>query len=111
MARHQSERLWSLARGQMLALALAMLVALIAAMPADALPPRFQEDTPLTGLHFPTQVRFAPDGRVFVAEKPGLVVTYSSLTDTTPDPVVDLRGDVYNSWDRGLLGMALDPSF
>jgi len=95
----------------MLALVVALLLALVASAPARALPSGFQEDTPLTGLNFPTQVRFAPDGRVFVTEKAGIVKQYSSLSDSSPDTVVDLRGDVYNAWDRGLLGMALDPSF
>jgi glucose/arabinose dehydrogenase len=95
----------------MRALVLGMLAVLLAATSADALPTRFQEDTPLTGLHLPTQIRFAPDGRVFVAEKPGLVREYSSVTDSSPRTVVDLRTDVFNFWDRGLLGMAVDPSF
>ena len=36
---------------------------------ATTLPASFQESTVITGLSFPTAVRFAPDGRVFVAEK------------------------------------------
>src|SRR5689334_10777084 len=100
-----------LARSALLALAIGALLALLASAPASALPSGFQEDTPLTGLDFPTQVRFAPDGSVFVAEKSGIVKEFSSLTDTTPTTVVDLRSDVFNAWDRGLLGLALDPSF
>ena len=56
-------------------------------------------------------VRFAADGRVLVAEKSGLVKMYSGLRDTSPETVADLRVNTYNFWDRGLLGMALDPNF
>ena len=56
-------------------------------------------------------VRFSPDGRVFVAEKSGLIKVFDNLSDTTPTTFADLRTNVYNFWDRGLLGMALDPAF
>ena len=58
-----------------------------------------------------TAVRFASDGRVFVAQKNGLLKEFDSLTDTTPTTVLDLRDEVHNYWDRGLLGLALDPNF
>src|SRR5262245_49789716 len=45
----------------------------------------FSEEVYFTGLRAPTTVRFGPDGRVFVAEKSGLVKVFASLTDTTPD--------------------------
>jgi glucose/arabinose dehydrogenase len=93
------------------ALALAMLAALLAAGRAQALPDGFQQDTVISGLTEPTQVRFAPDGKIFVAEKQGTIEQYDSLSDSTPTTVVDLHKDVYNYWDRGLLGMAVDPQF
>src|SRR5690349_7934232 len=37
----------------------------------DILPSGFQDQTVFTGLSFPTKMVFAPDGRVFVAEKSG----------------------------------------
>jgi glucose/arabinose dehydrogenase len=46
-----------------------------------------------------------------VAEKSGLVKVFSGLDDTTPTTFADLRTEVHNFWDRGLLGLALDPSF
>jgi glucose/arabinose dehydrogenase/PKD repeat protein len=64
-----------------------------------------------SGLTQPTAVRFAPDGRVFVAEKSGLIKVFDSLTDATPTVFADLRTEVYNYWDRGLQGLALDPQF
>src|SRR5690348_1015815 len=75
------------------------------------LPPGFQQSTAFSGLTQPTAVRFSPDGRVFVAEKSGLIKVFASLTATTPTVFADLRSEVFNAYDRGLLGIALDPSF
>jgi glucose/arabinose dehydrogenase len=80
------------------------------ALAAD-LPPGFQESIAFSGLDTPTVVRFSPDGRVFVAEKRGVIKVFDSLNDPTPDVFADLNVNVYNFWDRGLLGMALDPNF
>ena len=75
------------------------------------LPTGFQDQTPITGLNLPTAVQFASDGRVFIAEKSGLIKVFDDLNDTTPTTFADLRTEVYNFWDRGLLGLALDPNF
>jgi PKD repeat protein len=40
-----------------------------------------------------------------------VVKVFDSLTDTTPTTFADLRTNVHNFWDRGLLGMALAPGF
>ena len=89
------------------------LLTLLVATPASAgdLPPGFQETRPSAASTDPTVVRFAPDGRVFVAEKSGLIKVFDGLDDTTPTMFADLRTKVHNYWDRGLLGMALDPNF
>jgi glucose/arabinose dehydrogenase len=76
-----------------------------------ATPPGFEESTVIDGLTNPTVVRFAADGRIFVAEKRGVIKVFDSLTDPTPDVFADLNVNVYNFWDRGLLGMALAPNF
>jgi len=76
-----------------------------------ALPPGFQDEVALGGLEQPVNFRFAPDGRIFVAEKPGKIVVFEDLEDTTPEVFADLRTDVYETGDRGLLGLALDPEF
>lgn len=87
-------------------------VALAGSATADpALPPGFQDEVVFSGLEQPTNFRFAPDGRVFVAEKPGRILVYEGTEDTTPEVFADLRGDVYDNGDRGLLGLALDPGF
>ncbi len=97
---------------------LAMLA--LAAAPAMAelsLPPGFQ-DTELEfegfthgGLEEPTSIRFAPNGEVFVAQKAGEVLDYESTSDKTPTVFADLRTQVYDLGDRGILGMAIDPKF
>jgi len=75
------------------------------------LPPGFQDSVVLTGMTNPTAVRFASDGRVFVAEKSGVIKVFPSLSGGTPTIFADLSTEVYNFWDRGLLGLALDPNF
>jgi glucose/arabinose dehydrogenase len=71
----------------------------------------FVETTVFSGLIEPTTMQFASDGRVFVAEKRGVIKVFDSLSDTTPDIFADLRTKVHNYWDRGMLGLALHPSF
>jgi glucose/arabinose dehydrogenase len=78
---------------------------------AVSLPTGFQEQIVFSGLTEPTALRFAPDGRVFVAEKSGVIKVFDSLTDTTPTVFADLRTQVHNYWDRGLLDVALAPGF
>src|SRR4029078_9183389 len=85
----------------------------LAAVRAEApqLPSGFSDPTVITGLTQPTTVQFSADGRIFIAEKSGLIKVYDSLSDTTPTIFADLSTQVYNYWDRGLLGLALDPNF
>jgi glucose/arabinose dehydrogenase len=91
----------------------AVALACCAAPPAGAvtLPAGFAEETVLTGLSNPTAFRFSPDGRIFVAEKRGTIQEFDGLNDTTPRLYADLRTNVDNYWDRGLLDIELDPSF
>ncbi|MFF1816963.1 PQQ-dependent sugar dehydrogenase [Kribbella sp. NPDC058245] len=90
-----------------------LLVPLVATGSARAVaaPSGFSEQTVFSGLSNPTNVAFSPDGRVFVAEKSGLIKVFDSLDDPTPSVYADLRTEVYNFWDRGLLGLALHPNF
>jgi glucose/arabinose dehydrogenase len=78
---------------------------------AQTMPPGFGDTTLISGLTAPTAVRFAPDGRVFVIEKGGLVKEFESLTDPAPRVVADLRDEVMDYVDRGLLGLAVPPGF
>ena len=63
------------------------------------------------GFTNPSAVAFAADGHVFVAEKSGIVKVFDSLTDATATVFADLRTNVHNMWDRGLLGLAVHPNF
>ncbi len=76
-----------------------------------AVPAGFTDQVTLTGLTHPTVIQFAANGRVFVAEKGGLIKVFDSLSDTTPTVFADLRSKVDDYWDRGLLGLALAPNF
>jgi glucose/arabinose dehydrogenase len=79
---------------------------------AAGVPPAgFSDTVAIAGLTQPTTVAFAGDGRVFVGEKSGLIKVFDSLADTSPTVFADLRTQVHNFWDRGLLGLALDPQF
>ena len=76
---------------------------------AGSTPAGFTDSVAMTGLSNPTAVRFSSDGRVFVAEKSGLIKVFDSLSDPTPTVFADLRTNVYNFWDRGLLGPGARP--
>ena len=82
-----------------LALACALAFAALVAAPspsaqATALQPGFNESVVFSGMTEPTDLAFTPDGRVFVAEKSGLIKAFSSLSATTPTVAVDLRTQV-----------------
>ncbi len=88
---------------------------LVAFAAADAgaanLPSGFREDRFLADLKEPTSVAFTPDGRIFASEKSGRIVVYDDLEDDEKTVAADLRKQVYDTGDRGLLSMALDPEF
>ena len=73
--------------------------------------PGFSQAVVFSGLSNPTAVRFLPDGRVIVIEKSGLIKLFPNITTNTFTQVADLRTEVHNFWDRGLLGLAVDPNF
>jgi glucose/arabinose dehydrogenase len=78
---------------------------------ASTLPSGFRDSVVLSGLTNPTVLQFAPDGRIFVGQKNGVIKVFQSLTDTNPVTFADLSGEVDDYWDRGLLGLALPPNF
>jgi glucose/arabinose dehydrogenase len=82
-----------------------------AAQGAQMEAPGFQDEPVITGLEEPSTFRFSPDGRVFVAEKTGKILVYDNIADKTPTLFADLRTEAYDSGDRGILGLALDPGF
>jgi glucose/arabinose dehydrogenase len=103
-----------LAAAFLCALAAMLIAAFAASAPAlaePALPEGFQDEVVFDGLEQPTNFRFAADGRIFVAEKPGRILVFDGPEDKTPTVFADLRTDVYDNGDRGLLGIELDPEF
>lgn len=91
--------------------ALLAVVGLPSPASAAVLPTGFREQTVLTGLNQPMNIEFAPDGRIFVAEKAGRIKVFDSIADTTATIFADLSVNVHNQNDRGLLGLALHPDF
>ncbi|GAB3848865.1 PQQ-dependent sugar dehydrogenase [Dactylosporangium cerinum] len=78
---------------------------------ATSLPAGFSEQVVFAGLVHPTKVVFSPDGRVFVAEKSGVIKVFDSLSSTTAHVFADLSAEVHDYEDEGLLGLALPPNF
>lgn len=76
---------------------------------AQAGPPEgFALATVAAGFEQATAFAFAPDGRVFVTEKPGRVKV---VDGGTTHLFLDLTDEVSEIADRGLLGVAVDPEF
>jgi glucose/arabinose dehydrogenase len=70
---------------------------------------RFRVETPVSALEIPWSMTFAPDGRLFVTERPGRV-RILNLASSTSELALTLDG-VYRQGEAGLLGLALDPDF
>ena len=69
---------------------------------------RFRVETVLTGLEVPWSMNFAPDGRLFITERPGRVriVTLGGSSE-----LALTLDSVYALGEAGLLGLAIDPEF
>ena len=70
----------------------------------------FSGQTIISGLSQPTTMEFAAGGRMFIAQKNGIVRL--AVDDTLlSEPFLDISEQVNNVSDRGLLGMAVHPQF
>jgi glucose/arabinose dehydrogenase len=90
------------------------ILCLIAAPTAASAAPTFTnpsfESVPLaSGLDLPTDVTWAPDGRMFIAEKEGYVRVVEPDGTLLPKPIVDIHDHVLPYGDRGLIGIAAAP--
>jgi glucose/arabinose dehydrogenase len=65
----------------------------------------------VAGLDGPTALAYAPDGRLFIAEKAGRVRVADASGRLQRDPMIDLSDHVNAEVDRGLLGLAVDADF
>jgi glucose/arabinose dehydrogenase len=70
---------------------------------------RFRVEVVVKGLEIPWSFAFAPDGRLFVTERPGRV-RIVDIARGTSDVALTLD-DVFAEGEGGLLGLALDPAF
>lgn len=77
-------------------------------VPAITLPDAFQSTVFASGLQQPTAMEFAPDGRIFVAEKGG---TVRIVANGNPLATPFLSLPVDTASERGLIGITLDPNF
>jgi glucose/arabinose dehydrogenase len=71
-------------------------------------PENLQVETFVTGLETPWAIDIAPDGRVFISERPGRIRVIKDGR-LLPEPWMTL--DAAESGEAGLLGLALDPNF
>src|ERR687896_445856 len=98
-----------------MALALLASVGTLLALPigpaqgATALPQGFTESRVVSGLTGPTDMEFAPDGRLFVAEQTGKVRI--AKPDRTLATFLDISAKVDSNGERGLQALTFDPAF
>lgn len=70
---------------------------------------RFRVQEVVTNLNVPWSLAFAPDGRLFVTERPGRVLVFDLALGTSE--VALTLDDVFDQVEAGVLGLALDPDF
>jgi len=71
--------------------------------------PRFRRSLVASGLNEPTTLEFTPDGRLFIAERGGrILVVQDGAVLPTPLIQINVNSDF---GERGLVGLAVDPSF
>ncbi len=106
-----SKRLTS--RSERRLLCVAVLIALHLGRHGVAQPnfaPGFGQQLIAADLGHPVGIAFALDGRMFVADQAG-AVRVIQFGEMLAQPFIDLGDEVNGQWDRGLLGIALDPDF
>jgi glucose/arabinose dehydrogenase len=100
-------------------LPLVLFIASYTGMDAQPLPAAYVQTTIVSGLQYPTAFDWTPDGRYIVTLKGGnssgscangKILTYSS-TGTLLATFYDLTDSVNCDFERGLLGVAVDPDF
>lgn len=94
--------------GRLCALGLMVLTPLLATRLAAADPVGFLDQRVVGGLQTPTAFAFLPDGRILVAERAGAVRLVRDGV-LTADPLLTVG--VSLQVERGLLGIAVDPTF
>jgi glucose/arabinose dehydrogenase len=70
----------------------------------------FTTETIVSGLVQPIAFDESSDGRIFVAEKAGIIRVIEN-GQLLPTPFLDINEEVNSHHDRGMMGIALDPDF
>jgi glucose/arabinose dehydrogenase len=90
--------------------AVAVTIACPCAAEAATYPAGFEEQTIVGGLTRPTTVAWAPDGRMFIVEKDGLLKVVAPGASTAT--VLANHSTRVNDYDdRGMVGLAVDSQF
>ena len=92
-----------------LALAAVALVLSSGPVRGEALVPGFTDTEFADGVSNPTAMAFAPDGRLFVAQKTGQLRVITPTGQLLDRPFLNVRTNT--AGERGLLGVAFDPQF
>jgi glucose/arabinose dehydrogenase len=89
---------------------LALVLVAFGALPSNAVADGAAAFEPwLTGLQFPTNMAWSPDGRLFVTEKDAGNVRIVQDGELLPEPFLHLN--VVSGSEMGMLGIALHPEF
>jgi glucose/arabinose dehydrogenase len=97
---------------QAIAILLSLIIPVSAAVAAPIVPSNFvvEDIAPGAGLVVPTCIVPMPDGRILVGEKQGRVWAIKNGVKD-PTPVWQHESEVLDSYDRGLLSVAVDPHY
>jgi Glucose/sorbosone dehydrogenases len=83
----------------------------IPARPELSLPAGFVSETVVSGVTAPVAIAWAPDGRMFIAQKGGKVRVFQNNNLLT-EPFIDISSEVNaRNYHRGLTGIAVHPNF
>ncbi|HEY3723659.1 MAG TPA: PQQ-dependent sugar dehydrogenase [Acidimicrobiia bacterium] len=108
-------RVFGARRYVVLAMVVAVIGAFVAVVPraeraeAASLPSGFTSTAVFSGLTLPTAVAFSPDGKVYVAEKSGIIKVFPNASSNNGIVFKDLSTRTFDFWDRGMLGLTVDP--
>jgi glucose/arabinose dehydrogenase len=81
----------------------------VAAQSTTALPAGF-EDRLVANVSSPTALAFTPDGRLLITTQAGALRIYQN-GNLLPSPALNLSSVICSDFERGLLGVAVDPNF
>ena len=82
----------------------------LAGSPAVAAVPAGFVDELVTAATGPTAIAFTPDGRLLITRQSGVLIVRQGTTNTTA-LTLDPATQVCSNFERGLLGVAVDPDF